>query len=91
MLGKKELINRIAEKGEFTKGLTENFIDILSDVVIDALEKGESVKVGKIATFEVVEVDEAERRNPKTDEAVIVEAHRKVRTKISDTVKNRVW
>lgn len=91
MLGKKELINRIAEQGEFTKGSAEKFIDTLSDVVIAALEEGKTVKVGKIATFSVIDVEEAERRNPSNDEPVIVEAHRKVKTKISDTVKNRVW
>lgn len=91
MLGKKELINRIAERGEFTKGSTEKFIDTLSEVVIDALENGEEVKVGKIATFKAVEVEEAGRRNPRTGEDIIVEAHRKIKTKISDTVKNRVW
>jgi len=90
MVGKKELIDRIAEKG-FTKKDTDAFLNALSEVVLDALEEGETVKIGQIVTIGVKEVSEKEARNPKTNETVIVEAHRKPTVKVSQTVKDRIW
>lgn len=90
MVGKKELVNRIAEEG-FTKVQADKFLNALSVAVIEFLEDGEAVKIGSIVTLEPVHVEEAERRNPATQEVVIVEAHNKVMAKVSETVKNRVW
>lgn len=89
MVGKKELINRIAQKG-FTKKDAEAFIDALSASVTEALVEGEAVKIGSIVTLEAIEVPAHEARNPQTQEVIEVAAKRKVKASISETMKKRV-
>lgn len=89
MVGKKELINRIAEKG-FTKKDAEAFINALSATVGEALIEGEAVKVGSLATFEAVDVAAREAKNPQTQEPVFVPAKKKVKVSVSETVKKLI-
>ena len=90
MINKKDLVTRVALQGGFTKGATEQFIDALSTVVATALVEGEAVKIGSIVTLEAVDVAEAIKKNPKTQEEVTVDAHRKVKAKVSQTIKDLV-
>jgi nucleoid DNA-binding protein len=47
-VNRKELARRAAAKGNYDIGQTEELIKIVEDVIVEALENGEEVKLGKL-------------------------------------------
>lgn len=47
-VNRKELARRTAAKGNYDIGQTEEMIKHLEDVIVEALENGEDVKMGKL-------------------------------------------
>lgn len=48
IVNRKELARRVAAEGNYDIGQSEELIKHLEDVIVDALEKGEEVKLGKL-------------------------------------------
>lgn len=71
---KADLVNLIAEKGEYTKKDAEKALSTVVDVITDSLVKGEKVQIVGFGTFEVRERKEKIAKNPKTKETVKVPA-----------------
>lgn len=73
---KAELINSVAEKGDFTKKDAEKAVKAFIDAVSEALEKGDKVQIVGFGTFEVRERAEKETINPRTKEKQLQPAHK---------------
>lgn len=60
MANRKELARRVAFRGGYQIGQAEEFISLLEDVIVEALEDGEDVKLGKVMKLFLQEVPEKE-------------------------------
>lgn len=90
IMTKKELVKAIAEKMGITQKDTMAVIDAMTDVVTDELLKGNAVKIPSLVTLEPQDVEARTARNPRTGESVSVDAHKKVKAKVSKTLKDKV-
>ena len=73
-MNKKELIEAISERAEFTKKDTESFLQAFVDVIEDAVAEGKKVQMIGFGSFEPRERAEREGRNPKTGEVIKIPA-----------------
>lgn len=87
---KKELIAKIAEKMDGTKKAADENLTAIVEVVTEALEAGEDVKIPGLGTFTVVERAAREGRNPATGEALHIEASKAPKFKASSALKEAV-
>lgn len=90
---KAELINAVAEKGDFTKKDAEKAVKAFIDSVSDALKDGEKVQIVGFGTFEVRDRAEKETINPRTKEKQLQPAHKvpafKAGKGLKDIVNNK--
>lgn len=92
---KKELVKEVttnlkAAEISVNQKTTEEMLDIVTETIATILEKGDGVRLPGFVTFEVQDVPEKEARNPQTGEKLVVPAHKKLKTKVSSTLKNRI-
>ena len=73
-MNKKELIEAISERAEFTKKDTEAFLQAFVDVIEDTVAEGKKVQMIGFGSFEPRERAEREGRNPKTGEVIKIPA-----------------
>jgi DNA-binding protein HU-beta len=85
---KPELITAIAKKSGYTKGDSENFIDIFIEVLYETLAKGEEVKIVNLGEWVIIQRDAHVGVNPKTKEKVEVPGKQTVKFNISNNLKN---
>lgn len=89
-MNKDMLIRKYAE----VTGQTLKDARIAVDGVIDSAKTllKEEGKVGVVGfgSMELVDVAEAEKRNPSNGETVLVPAHKKIKVKVSDTLKKEL-
>jgi len=81
MMGK-VLIQDIANKLTVQNGLGKKeatlFVNIMFDVIREALERDKMVKVKGLGTFKIIDVDSRESVNVNTGERVLIEGHNKI-------------
>ncbi|MCX7641574.1 MAG: integration host factor subunit beta [Elusimicrobiales bacterium] len=83
-MNKRQMINEISNL--FPRRIdAQNVIDKIFEIIKERLKKGEKVVISGFGTFKVVEHLPAIRRNPKTNEKVMVGPLKKVRFKPSKT------
>ena len=75
-MNKNELIDGIAAKTDCSKTDASRAVAALTDIIADALQKGESVSLLGFGTFEVRERSERTGRNPRTGEELKIKATR---------------
>lgn len=90
VLSKKELVDAMSVKGEILKKDAEKAVNLFTETVVEALTKGESVRIPGFGTFEVTERAARECRNPRTGETMIVEASKSPKFKPSKALKDSV-
>lgn len=71
---KAELINLIAEKGDYSKKDAEKALTTVIDSVSETLANGEKISLVGFGTFEVRERAEKTAINPRTKEQITVAA-----------------
>lgn len=90
---KAELINAVAEKGEFTKKDAEKAVKAFTEVVTEALQNGDKVQLVGFGTFEVRDRAAKETINPRTKEKQLQPAHKvpafKAGKGLKDSVNNK--
>ncbi|MGN1417452.1 MAG: HU family DNA-binding protein [Oscillospiraceae bacterium] len=90
---KAELINAVAEKGEFTKKDAEKAVKAFTEVVTEALQNGDKVQLVGFGTFEVRDRAAKETINPRTHEKQLQPAHKvpafKAGKGLKDSVNNK--
>jgi DNA-binding protein HU-beta len=91
MMTKKEMVTLFAEKGEFsTKVEAERKLDVLLEIITEAVANGEEVRLSGFGTFS--RVDKAERNciNPKTQEKMVAPAKKVVKFKVAKALADKV-
>lgn len=86
-MNKPELITTIVNKTGLQVKDTEAFLKALTEVVTEELVKGEKVQLVGFGTFEVSERSAREGRNPKTGEALHIEASKTPKFKAGKALK----
>ena len=93
MLGKTELVKRVAEKAGLSSAKADQAINTTLDVIADALGRGEEVRITGFGTFRVTETKERTGRNPRTGEAITIKAGKRPAfspgAKLADAVKGQ--
>lgn len=86
-MNKKQIINEMSKL--FPRGFdSELMVNKVFEIILNSLKKGEKVVISGFGTFKVVEHMPALRRNPKTNEKVMVGPLKKIRFKPSKTIFN---
>ncbi len=87
---KAELVNLIAEKGEYSKKEAEKALSTVTSAISDALVKGEKVTLIGFGTFEVRDRAAKEAINPATKEKIMVPAKKVPAFKAGAALKSAV-
>lgn len=85
---KAELVDSIAAKTDLPKGTAERIVATIFDDIVGALKNGEKVNISGFGTFQVSERKARTGRNPKTGEAIQIEASRSSKFKPGKTLKD---
>ncbi len=89
-LTKAEMAQRLFEDVGLNKREAKEFVDIFFDVIREALEKGENVKLSGFGNFDLREKNQRPGRNPKTGEEIPISARRVVTFRAGQKLKARV-
>ena len=90
-MNKKELIDKIADKNNFTKKDTELILNAVMESIEEALVKGDKVQLIGFGTFEVRERNARSGRNPrKPDEVIEIPSCKAPVFKAGKTLKEKV-
>ncbi len=89
-MNKGELVAALAAKTELTKKDSETALNGVIDVISEALTKGEKVQLIGFGTFEAKERPARVARNPRTGEAVKIEASKAPVFKAGKALKDAV-
>ena len=85
-----KLVNAVQEQAGFSKRQSAAFVDAVFEMIGEAMEEGEDVKLPRFGTFRVRHKTTRIGRNPKTSEVVEISARKVVTFKASQGLKNRV-
>jgi DNA-binding protein HU-beta len=74
VVGKKELVDMVAEKGNMTKKAAEGAINAFIESITDSLKAGNSVRIIPFGSFEIRNRGARTGRNPQTGAEIKIEA-----------------
>ncbi len=89
-MNKTELVAAVAEQAGLSKKDAEASVKAFTDVVSEELAKGGKVQLVGFGTFEVAERAAREGRNPKTGEAMKIDACKTPKFKAGKAFKDMV-
>lgn len=89
-MNKTELVAAIAEKADLSKKDAEAALKAFTDVVADALKKGDKVQLVGFGTFEVSERAARTGRNPQTGAEMTIPASKAPKFKAGKALKDMV-
>lgn len=89
-INRTELVSAIAERSGLTKTQADAALGAFQSVIIDALGKGEAVRVTGLLSVERVERAARTGRNPRTGEEIQIPAGYGVKLSAGSTLKNAV-
>ena len=87
---KADIINAVQSRIGFSHNLTADLVEDLFEIVKDTLAGGEPVKISGFGKFEVREKKARPGRNPRTGEALTIEARRVLTFKPSPILRRAV-
>lgn len=87
---KADLINAIAERGEYTKKDAEKALKNVIDTISDSLANGEKIQLIGFGTFEVRERKAKDSKNPRTGETIHCKAKKAPAFKAGKALKDAV-
>ena len=73
-LGKRELVETLANEAELTAMSAERAVNALLDLIGNSLASGKAVSLGSFGTFEPRHRNARQGRNPKTGETIEIAA-----------------
>ena len=85
-----ELVGLVAEKAELSNSDAEKAVDALLDTIVDALVKGEAVKITGFGIFEKKERAARIGTNPASGEKIEIAAAKSVGFKVSKNLKEKL-
>ncbi|QMI88255.1 HU family DNA-binding protein [Bacillus velezensis] len=89
-MNKTEFVGEVAEKLGVTKKEATPKVEAVFNVIIEALTKGESIKIPGVGTFEVRERAARKGRNIQTGEEIEIPASKVVKFKPAKALKDAV-
>ncbi len=87
---KSELVEAIAKQADLSKAAAERALDAAMDAVTDALKKGDTVTLVGFGSFYVSERKARSGFNPRTKEAIEIEAAKVPRFRAGKVLKDAV-
>ena len=90
LVNKTELIDHIAEKADISKAASARALDAVIGGVTETLKNNDSVTLVGFGTFSVSERAERTGRNPRTKEAITIEAAKVPKFKAGKALKDAV-
>lgn len=73
-----ELINLVAETAKTSKKSSEDFLKELFSLIAETLVSGENVKIKKLGTFKVIDVEPRKSVNINSGEEMLIPGHKKI-------------
>lgn len=89
-MNKNDLVAHVAEVAELSKADAGKAVDAVFDSIIDALKKGDDVRLVGFGTFAVAERAASEGRNPRTGEKISIPASKQPKFKAGKALKDAV-
>lgn len=89
-MNKSTLTEIVAEKGKMTKKRAEDVVNLIFDLMVDAMKKGDRIEVRGLGSFIVKEYRPYTGRNPRTGESIQVKPKRLPFFKVGKELKDRV-
>jgi DNA-binding protein HU-beta len=89
-VNKNDLVAHVAETAEISKADAGKAVDAVFDGIIDALKKGDDVRLVGFGTFAVAERAASEGRNPRTGEKISIAASKQPKFKAGKALKDAV-
>lgn len=89
-MNKAELITAVAEKADLTKRDVETVVNAITEVIEEALTKGEKVSLVGFGTFEVRDRAARMGRNPQTKQEIKIPATRVPAFRAGKSLKDRI-
>lgn len=89
-MSKAELINLIADKGDYSKKDAEKALSTVIDAITDSLKKGQKISLVGFGTFEVKERAARNAINPMTKEPISIPAKKVPAFKAGKALKDAV-
>ena len=89
-MNKHELVGLVAEKAELSNSDAEKAVDALLDTIVDALVKGEAVKITGFGIFEKKERAARIGTNPASGEKIEIAAAKSVGFKVSMNLNEKL-
>jgi DNA-binding protein HU-beta len=87
---KSQLVLKLAEASELNKKQADAVLQVLVDITVNAVRKGDPVKIPGLGTWRKVQTKARMGRNPQTGEAIKIPARKKVRFSVAKTFKESV-
>lgn len=89
-LTKAEIANRLFDEVGLNKREAKEFVDSYFEIIKNALEEGENVKLSGFGNFQLRDKKERPGRNPKTGEEIPISARRVVTFRPGQKLRARV-
>ncbi len=90
IVGKRRLTERIAEMTDCSKVFAGRLLDVALDEILDAIVRGDEVRLAGIGTFALKRISERRFRHPATNKPIIVPAHLKPMFKFLPQVTRQI-
>ena len=90
MVNKAELITAVAEKADLTKRDVETVVNAITEVIEEALARGEKVSLVGFGTFEIRDRAARMGRNPQTKQEIKIPATRVPAFRAGKSLKDRI-
>jgi integration host factor subunit beta len=87
---KSDLIDQLAEKLQIQRAKAEQFVNVMFDSMVEALQRGDRIEIRGFGSFEVRHYKGYEGRNPRTGETVDVKPKRLPFFKCGKELRERV-
>ncbi|MFH1830792.1 MAG: HU family DNA-binding protein [Pseudomonadota bacterium] len=89
-MNKSELIESVATKAKVTKKRAEDVVNLIFDLMVDAIVRGDRIEIRGLGSFVVKEYGSYTGRNPRTGESIKVKPKRLPFFKVGKELKERV-
>lgn len=89
-MNKSELIESVADKAKVTKKRAEDVVNLIFDLMVDAIVRGDRIEIRGLGSFVVKEYGSYVGRNPRTGESIQVKPKKLPFFKVGKELKERV-
>lgn len=87
---KSDLVEVVHQRVGFTKKRSSEVVSLILDLIKEALEQGEKVKISGFGNFEIRRKEPRKGRNPQTGEEIVISERQVLTFKPSQVLKERL-